>query len=282
MGRKMIRKTYVYKKILTWIGICLLCVGIVSLSGCGNRKLEQDTVDVTQALIDREASKNIELPETEEDADSSTEDLSDDSSEEDSSNDADSEEDTDMAMQTDNAANTEATTTEASGSSGGSADTTAASNTGSGTEAGTTSNSGTESVTEATTAVQAAYYVDDYANQVLTLINVQRTAEGLTPLTMNTTLLSAAQVRAQELTQNFSHTRPDGSSCFTAINVSYSTAGENIAAGQWSPEWVVESWMNSEGHRANIMNAGYTQVAIACYYDPNSAYGYYWVQIFIG
>lgn len=147
------------------------------------------------------------------------------------------------------------------------------------------SNSGVEnSGAEGTGPVSNAYYMDSYAEQVLEIVNARRAEAGLEPLTMNYTLVSAAKVRAAEIVQSFSHTRPNGSSCFTAwdeAGVGYSGAGENIAAGQWSAESAMNAWMNSEGHRANILNGSFTQIGIACYYDPDSPYGYYWVQCFI-
>lgn len=133
-------------------------------------------------------------------------------------------------------------------------------------------------------SASSAYYVDSYAEQVLSIVNARRAEAGLAPLTMNYTLVSAAKVRAAETVQSFSHTRPNGTGCFTAFDeagVGYSGAGENIAAGQWSPDSVMNSWMNSEGHRANILDGRFTQIGIACYYDPDSQYGYYWVQCFI-
>ncbi|MBO5238939.1 MAG: Ig-like domain-containing protein [Lachnospiraceae bacterium] len=154
-------------------------------------------------------------------------------------------------------------------------------NTNRNTNGNASGNSTTESTTE---AVANSYYMDSYAEQVLTIVNERRAEQGLAPLTMNYTLVSAAKVRAAEITQSFSHTRPNGTSCFTAFSeagVSYWGAGENIAGGQGSPESVMNSWMNSEGHRANIMNSDFTQIGIACYYDPNSPYKYYWVQCFI-
>ena len=99
---------------------------------------------------------------------------------------------------------------------------------------------------------------------------------------MNTEAMAAAKVRVKELTELFSHTRPDGTSCFTALEdagASYMAAGENIAAGQFSPELVMYSWMNSEGHRANILSSNYSQIGIGCYYYNGV---YYWVQLFIG
>ena len=122
----------------------------------------------------------------------------------------------------------------------------------------------------------------DYLQRVLDLVNQNRAAEGLAPLTLNAELCSNAGVRAIEIVNTFSHTRPDGTSCFTAITVSYWSAGENIAAGYASPEEVVQGWMDSPGHRANIMSPDYTQLGVGYYYDANSVYRYHWVQLFIG
>ena len=158
-------------------------------------------------------------------------------------------------------------------------------NNNSSSENSSTGNNTTESTTESTTEVVAnSYYIDSYAEQVLSIVNERRAEQGLSPLTMNYGLVSAAKIRAAELTQSFSHTRPNGTSCFTAFDeagVSYWGAGENIAIGYSSPESVMNGWMNSEGHRANIMNSDYTQIGIACYYDPNTPYKYHWVQCFI-
>lgn len=145
-------------------------------------------------------------------------------------------------------------------------------------------NAGNNNTTEATTeSAPAAYYMDSYAEQVLAIVNARRAEAGIGPLTMDYTLVSAAKVRAAELPKSFSHTRPDGRSCFTAFDeagVSGGARAENIAAGYGSPDSVMGGWMNSEGHRTNIMNETYTRIGIACYYDPSSAYGYNWVQCF--
>jgi uncharacterized protein YkwD len=80
----------------------------------------------------------------------------------------------------------------------------------------------------------------------------------------------------------FSHTRPDGTTCFTALKqfgVSYSTAGENIAYGQPDAQSVVTGWMNSAGHRANILNGSFKQTGIGVYKVNGT---YYWTQEFIG
>lgn len=123
------------------------------------------------------------------------------------------------------------------------------------------------------------------AEAVLNLVNVERQKAGLAPLTLNLTATAAAQLRATEIVPLFSHTRPDGTTCFTALDqagVTYRTAGENIAAGQSTPEWVMESWMNSPGHRANILNGNFTQLGVGYYYSVGTPYGHYWVQMFIG
>lgn len=126
----------------------------------------------------------------------------------------------------------------------------------------------------------AGNYNDSYANQVLSILNDERAKAGLAPLSMNSGAVSAAKTRAAEIVTSFSHTRPDGRKFYTAItSVSYSKAGENIAYGQQDPASVMAAWMASDGHRANILDGGFTQIGIACYYY-NSVY--YWAQIFIG
>lgn len=118
--------------------------------------------------------------------------------------------------------------------------------------------------------------------QMLTLINRERTAEGLKPLVLDDRLCQAAQVRAEELVQSYSHTRPDGRSCFTAMTeagVNYRFSGENIAAGQQSVVEVMTDWMNSPGHRANILNSSYGRVGIGFTYAGGN-YRAYWTQMF--
>ena len=116
--------------------------------------------------------------------------------------------------------------------------------------------------------------------QVLDLVNAERAKYGLAPLAWDSSNLGpGAALRAQEISVYFSHTRPDGSSCFTAIS-NPGMCGENIAAGQRSAQEVMNSWMNSSGHRANILNAGYTRLGVGYFYSPSSHYKYYWVQMF--
>lgn len=125
---------------------------------------------------------------------------------------------------------------------------------------------------------------DAYAMECFDLINEEREERGLDPLELNEDIMEACQIRAEELPELFSHTRPDGSSCFTALEGAgidgYSYVGENIAAGQRTPEAAVDSWMNSSGHKANILNENFTEAAIGCYRDPDSTYRIYWVQLF--
>lgn len=120
-----------------------------------------------------------------------------------------------------------------------------------------------------------------FIKEVVNLVNIERAKEGLTPLTIDTKVQSAAMVRAKECEQSFSHTRPNGSSFATALkeqNVSYTRAGENIAWGQRSPKEVMTAWMNSSGHRANIMNPNFTTIGVG-YYE-NSKGTDYWCQLF--
>ncbi|MBO4976525.1 MAG: hypothetical protein J6C54_02110 [Lachnospiraceae bacterium] len=121
---------------------------------------------------------------------------------------------------------------------------------------------------------------NSYVQQVVNLVNEERAKEGLAPLTLDTKVSAAAQVRAREIVTSFSHTRPDGTSFATALkeqNISYRRAGENIAWGQKSPEAVMDAWMNSSGHRANIMNPNFTTIGIG-YYQVNGVN--YWCQLF--
>lgn len=123
--------------------------------------------------------------------------------------------------------------------------------------------------------------VQEAAEAVASLVNAARRDAGLSELELDADLCAAAQARAQEIAQSFSHTRPDGSSCFTILEefgVSYRAAGENIAMGQRTPEEVMDGWMNSSGHRANILNGTFTSIGVGYYVDGAGAA--HWVQIF--
>ena len=122
-----------------------------------------------------------------------------------------------------------------------------------------------------------------YRQQVVDLVNAERAEEGVEPLVVLDTVTEAANVRAQEIDSVFSHTRPDGSSCFTllqALNAGFRTMGENIAKGHGSAQEVMEGWMNSAGHRKNIMNPEFTGIGVGVY--RNSAGVLCWSQFFVG
>nr|WP_246132310.1 CAP domain-containing protein [Paenibacillus hemerocallicola] len=119
-----------------------------------------------------------------------------------------------------------------------------------------------------------------FAQQVLQLVNQERTKAGLQSLSMNDSLSNMAMTKAQDMYNNnyFDHQSPTYGSPFdmmSAFGITYNTAGENIAKGQTSPMEVMNQWMNSPGHRANILNSSFTQIGIA-YYNSE------WVQEFIG
>lgn len=123
--------------------------------------------------------------------------------------------------------------------------------------------------------------LSDYASEVVRLVNRERAAQGLSALTADPAVASAAQVRAREQEQSFSHTRPNGQSAFTALseaNAGYRGAGENIAMGQTTPAQVMTDWMNSPGHRSNILNSRFTKIGVGCYKGKNGTY--YWAQLF--
>lgn len=120
-----------------------------------------------------------------------------------------------------------------------------------------------------------------YAKQVVKLVNEERVKAGLNELILDEEIEGAALIRAKEIKQSFSHTRPNGSS-FTSVlkeqGITYRGAGENIAWGQTSPEAVMKGWMNSEGHRANILNPKFTKIGVGHYQDSNGKN--YWTQLF--
>lgn len=122
-----------------------------------------------------------------------------------------------------------------------------------------------------------------YASQVVTLVNKERAKVGLAPLTAVSGLNSYALQRSKELESVFDHVRPDGSNPLDyVISLGYWTAGENIAMSYGmndTPERVMEGWMNSEGHRANILDPDFAYIGVGCYVSNGS---YYWTQIFAG
>jgi uncharacterized protein YkwD len=144
----------------------------------------------------------------------------------------------------------------------------------------TTTAKQTAATTKQTTAVTTASKssASDAIMQVFNLVNEQRAANGLEKLTLDETICKMADVRADEVSTYFSHTRPDGTSCFTIFkdyNYSYTAVGENIAKGQTSAQQVMNDWMNSSGHRANILSSKFTKIGIGYDSATNS-----WVQLF--
>lgn len=120
-----------------------------------------------------------------------------------------------------------------------------------------------------------------FAEQVVELVNQERTKAGLNAVTLDKSIASAALVRAKEIETSFSHTRPNGSKFSTALTeqgVTFKGAGENIAWGQKSPEAVMQAWMNSEGHRANILNKNFTKIGVGYY--QNASGRNFWTQLF--
>ena len=118
--------------------------------------------------------------------------------------------------------------------------------------------------------------------QVQRIVNEQRRNNGLPDLQMDWELQRVARVKACDMAQKgyFSHTSPTYGSPFDMMKqfgISYRTAGENIAQGQTSPQSVMDSWMNSQGHRENILKRDYTHIGVGYCQQGN-----HWVQMFIG
>ena len=124
--------------------------------------------------------------------------------------------------------------------------------------------------------------VSAFEKEVVELTNVEREKQGLAPLKLDTELSAVAKDKSLDMQNNgyFSHTSPTYGSPFDMMKsygIDYRTAGENIAMGQTSPEQVVNGWMNSEGHRENIMNPNFTHIGVG-----HAEGGNYWTQMFIG
>ncbi len=124
---------------------------------------------------------------------------------------------------------------------------------------------------------------------VLNLTNAARIAAGCSPLTLNTKLIAAAQGHALDMLQNdfFAHVGSDGATVGTRMTRQgyvWSRAGENIAAGYTDAASVMDGWMNSSGHRANILNCAYRELGVGYLYEPadggSQRWQYYWVQVF--
>ena len=121
-----------------------------------------------------------------------------------------------------------------------------------------------------------------YESEVIRLVNEIRTERGLKPLTYDWQLSRVARYKSEDMRANryFSHQSPTYGTPFQMIKsfgISYKSAGENIAKGYRTPKAVVDGWMNSSGHRANILNASFTHIGVGYVAD-----GSYWTQMFIG
>ena len=121
-----------------------------------------------------------------------------------------------------------------------------------------------------------------YANEILNLVNKERTNNGLPKLTLKNNITAIANERAKEIVTRYSHTRPDGTKVYESIVFDWgmaNTAAENIAKGQTSPSQVMNDWMNSQTHRNNILNSNFNGLGVG-YYESGGIC--YWVQIFVG
>ena len=117
----------------------------------------------------------------------------------------------------------------------------------------------------------------DFESEVIDLVNVERAAEGLAPLNYDARLAAAARDHSEDmgLQDYFSHTSLDGRTVSERIEdagYSWNTYGENIAAGQPTPEDVIDSWMSSQGHRANILNPNFCDIGVGYTYVADSFY----------
>lgn len=133
---------------------------------------------------------------------------------------------------------------------------------------------------QGSSSVSAGIQSSSAAREVVRLTNSARNKNGYAALVEDGALSDAAAVRAREIARSFSHTRPSGASFSSALSesgVSYLRAGENIASGQKSASEVVNAWMNSPGHRANILNSSYSRIGSA---SVNIDGTLYWVQLF--
>lgn len=138
--------------------------------------------------------------------------------------------------------------------------------------------------TEASSPDRSSETQINKAEMILKLVNQERSKAGVPALTLSTKLTDIANTKAKDMGDKnyFSHQSPTYGSPFDMLKhfgVSYTYAGENIAAGQKSAQEVMQSWMNSSGHKANILNKNYTQLGVGFY--EGGQYGTEWVQLFI-
>jgi uncharacterized protein YkwD len=127
------------------------------------------------------------------------------------------------------------------------------------------------------------------AQEVINLVNTERTTAGCAPLASNDQLTVAAQSHSEDMALNnfFSHTSPNPSQAtldmrIASVGYNASLNAENIAAGNSTSTSVMNGWMSSGGHRDNILNCNYTDIGVGYYYEANDSRGYrhYWTQVF--
>ena len=133
-----------------------------------------------------------------------------------------------------------------------------------------------ENVTQESSSLSA------YEKEVIRLVNVERAQNGLKPLETDEKLSQVARIKSQDMKDNhyFAHESPTYGSPFDMMSkfgISYRSAGENIAKGQKSPSEVVKAWMNSSGHRKNILSSSFTHIGVGHVENGN-----YWTQMFVG
>jgi hypothetical protein len=131
----------------------------------------------------------------------------------------------------------------------------------------------------------AGFVRADFESEVIDLVNLEREAQGLHPLSYDHQLAAAARGHSEDMGAQdyFSHTSLDGRTVpdrITAAGYSYNTYGENIAGGQPTPEDVIDAWMSSSGHRANILNSNFCDIGVGYAYQAGSTYRHYWTQNF--
>lgn len=144
-----------------------------------------------------------------------------------------------------------------------------------------TDNSGNNAYYDAYSAAADELH-DEFVQQVLEYTNKYRKKNGRSALKLSKDLCEYADIRAAELVEYYSHTRPDGSECFTVYDedkYKYGYKGENIAAGQLTPEEVTTDWYNSPGHRKNILNKHHKELGVGICYANGM---FHWVQLFAG
>lgn len=132
---------------------------------------------------------------------------------------------------------------------------------------------------------QPSNTVSQWEQQVVDLVNKERAQAGLAPLQLDADLSNVARYKSADMRDNqyFDHQSPTYGSPFEMMQqfgIEYRYAGENIAAGQMSPEAVMNAWMNSPGHRQNIMNPNFTHIGVG--YVSGGGYQHYWTQQFVG